>query len=63
MRSRADDAGVKSLLIMVDDEGELGHPDADKTKKGGRKSPEMVRRCKIAELPFYTRQCIWPGRP
>ncbi len=32
MRSRANDSGVKSLLIMVDNEGELGHPDAGQRK-------------------------------
>lgn len=33
MRKRADDAGVKSLLIMVDGEGELGHPDPNARKQ------------------------------
>ena len=32
MRSRADDAGVRSLLIMVDNEGDLGNPDDVKRK-------------------------------
>jgi len=32
MKKRADDVGVRSLLIMVDNEGELGNPD-DKLRK------------------------------
>ncbi|MCA9267814.1 MAG: sugar phosphate isomerase/epimerase, partial [Planctomycetales bacterium] len=30
MKQRADDAGVKSLLIMIDGEGNLGDPDANR---------------------------------
>ena len=33
MKSRADDYGVKSLLIMCDNEGSLGDPDNQKRKK------------------------------
>ncbi|MFI4860574.1 MAG: sugar phosphate isomerase/epimerase family protein [Phycisphaerales bacterium JB063] len=33
MKQRCDDAGVKTLLIMVDGEGQLGHPDANERKK------------------------------
>ncbi len=33
MKKRADDAGVKSLLIMCDDLGRLGEPDSVKTKR------------------------------
>ncbi len=33
MKQRCDDAGVKSLLIMVDDEGMIGHPNAAERKK------------------------------
>ena len=33
MRTRADDEGVKSLLIMVDNEGDLGNPDNSKRKE------------------------------
>ena len=32
MRSRSDSIGVKNLIIMVDEEGDLGEPDADKRK-------------------------------
>ena len=33
MKRRADEAGVKSLLIMVDNEGDLGDPDATRRQK------------------------------
>lgn len=33
MRATADSLGVKSLLIMVDEEGDLGNPNADERKK------------------------------
>ena len=33
MKNRADDYGVKSLLIMCDNEGSLGDPDNQKGKK------------------------------
>jgi len=33
MRAKADSLGVKSLLIMVDDEGDLGNPDAEQRKQ------------------------------
>ena len=33
MRQRCDDHGVKTLLIMVDGEGQIGHPDAAQRKK------------------------------
>lgn len=33
MKQRCDDAGVQTLLIMVDGEGQLGHPDANERKK------------------------------
>jgi sugar phosphate isomerase/epimerase len=33
MKTRADDQGVKSVLIMIDDEGHLGDPDAAKRTK------------------------------
>jgi len=33
MKARADDAGVESLLIMIDDEGHLGDPDDSKRTK------------------------------
>ena len=33
MKTRADDHGVESLLIMVDGEGQLGNPDADARKR------------------------------
>lgn len=33
LRKRCDDAGVKSVLIMCDGEGDLGDPDADKRRR------------------------------
>ena len=33
MKTRADDHGVESLLIMVDGEGQLGNPDDDARKR------------------------------
>jgi L-ribulose-5-phosphate 3-epimerase len=33
LKKRADDQGVRILLIMCDDEGSLGHPDAKKRKQ------------------------------
>ena len=33
MKQRCDDHGVKTLLIMVDGEGQIGHPDAAERKK------------------------------
>ncbi|MGB1123566.1 MAG: sugar phosphate isomerase/epimerase family protein [Phycisphaeraceae bacterium] len=33
MKQRCDDHGVKTLLIMVDGEGQIGHPDAAQRKK------------------------------
>lgn len=33
MRQRCDDAGVKTVLVMVDGEGKIGHPDAVERKK------------------------------
>jgi sugar phosphate isomerase/epimerase len=33
MKQRCDDAGAKTLLIMVDGEGQLGHPDAAERRK------------------------------
>eukprot|EP00752_Nemacystus_decipiens_P014042 g12478.t1 len=33
MKQRCDDSGVKTLLIMVDGEGQIGHPDAAQRKK------------------------------
>ncbi len=33
MKTRADDQGVKNVLIMIDDEGELGDPDAARRTK------------------------------
>ena len=33
MKQRCDDAGVQTLLIMVDGEGQIGHPDAAERKK------------------------------
>lgn len=33
MRAKADSLGVKSLLIMIDEEGDLGNPNAEERKK------------------------------
>lgn len=33
MKQRCDDHGVKTLLIMIDGEGQIGHPDATQRKK------------------------------
>ncbi|MGB0766284.1 MAG: sugar phosphate isomerase/epimerase family protein [Phycisphaeraceae bacterium] len=33
MKARCDDHGVKTLLVMVDGEGQIGHPDAVERKK------------------------------
>lgn len=38
MRNTADSLGVKSLLIMVDEEGDLGNPNAEERKASCRKS-------------------------
>ena len=49
MKSRADDAGVKSLLIMVDNEGDLGDPDDDKRKKAVENHYKWVEAAKLLD--------------
>ncbi len=47
MKKRADDAGVKSLLIMVDEEGDLGHANAQERKKSVENHYKWVHAAKI----------------
>ena len=47
MRSRADDAGVKSLLIMVDNEGDLGNPDDARRAKAVENHYKWVDAAKV----------------
>lgn len=46
LNKRCADAGVKSLLIMVDGEGELGHPDADARSKAIENHHQWVEAAK-----------------
>jgi sugar phosphate isomerase/epimerase len=47
MKNRADDEGVKSLLIMVDNEGELGNPNDQERKTAVEKHYKWVHAAKI----------------
>jgi sugar phosphate isomerase/epimerase len=47
MATRAEDSGVKSLLIMVDDEGDLGNTDEIERKKAVQKHYKWVDAAKI----------------
>jgi len=47
MNRRAGDAGVKSLLMMVDDEGDLGHFDAQERRKSVENHYKWVHAAKI----------------
>jgi hypothetical protein len=47
MRAKADSLGVKSLLIMVDDEGDLGNPNAAERKKAVENHFKWVDAAKI----------------
>ncbi len=47
MRAKADSLGVRSLLIMVDDEGDLGNPNADERKKAVENHFKWVDAAKI----------------
>lgn len=47
MRKRADDEGVTSLLIMVDEEGDLGHPDTKERIKSVENHYKWVVAAKI----------------
>lgn len=47
MRQRADMEGVKSLLIMVDNEGELGNPDRENRKKAVENHYKWIHACKL----------------
>lgn len=47
MKQRCDDHGVKTLLIMVDGEGQIGHPDAAERKKTVEKHMKWVVASKL----------------
>lgn len=47
MRERADNEGVKSLLIMVDNEGELGNPDRESRKKAVENHYKWIHASKL----------------
>jgi sugar phosphate isomerase/epimerase len=47
MRATADSLDVKSLLIMVDDEGDLGNPKAEERKKAVENHYKWVDAAKI----------------
>ena len=47
MRIKADGLGVKSLLIMVDDEGELGNPDDKQRKKAVENHYKWIHAAKL----------------
>lgn len=47
MKERADKAGVKSLLIMVDDEGDLGDPDATRRSQAVKNHYKWIHAAKI----------------
>ncbi len=47
MKSKADDLEVKSLLIMVDDEGQLGNPNSAERKKAVENHYKWIHAAKI----------------
>ena len=47
MKGRADDSGVKSLLIMVDNEGDLGNPKDNERKKAVENHYKWIHAAKI----------------
>jgi len=47
MKQKADDAGVKSLLIMIDGEGNLGDPDDAKRKEAVARHHKWVEAAKL----------------
>lgn len=47
MKRKADDVGVESLLIMVDDEGDLGDPDKAKRKQAAENHFKWVNAAKL----------------
>ena len=49
MRSRADEVGVKNLLIMVDNEGDLGDSDDGKRKKAVENHYKWVEAAKLLD--------------
>jgi len=55
LKQRCSDAGVRSLLIMVDKEGNLGDPN-EAERQDRRKSPAMGRSGQISGLPLDSRQ-------
>ncbi|MEM6767712.1 MAG: TIM barrel protein [Bacteroidota bacterium] len=49
MKRKADDVGVKSLLIMVDDEGELGHKNEKKRNRAVENHYKWVHAAKLMD--------------
>ncbi len=47
MKERADESDVKSLLIMVDDEGDLGDPDASRRSQAVKNHYKWIHAAKI----------------
>jgi sugar phosphate isomerase/epimerase len=47
MQERADNEGVKSLLIMVDNEGELGNPGKESRKQAVENHFKWIHACKL----------------
>lgn len=56
LKKRADDHGVKSVLIMCDGEGNLGDPDNSKRLHRRREPSQMARLGTNARLPLHPRQ-------
>ena len=56
LKKRADDQGVKSLLIMCDGEGDLGDPDDAKRTQGRREPLQVGRSRQVPRLPLDPRQ-------
>ena len=57
LKKRAEDNGVKSLLIMCDGEGKLGDRNLKQRTAVGGKSLQMGCRREGARVPFDSRQC------
>ena len=56
LKKRGDDNGVKSVLIMIDGEGDLGDPDESKRHQGGREPSPVGRGGQVPRLPRHPRQ-------
>ena len=56
LKKRADDHGVKSVLIMCDGEGNLGDPDETKRTTGRREPLQVGRGGQVPRLPLDPRQ-------